>query len=966
MCIMSIKTLHFFLILSILIVNCGPQLQQQSEKIVEEAGGKIPLKAYFPRLNAEVPLTVFNLDHLFLKGSRNNYDIVVDFKLDYQHKINSLKYKKSKSGGYSAEIEVLLNPIVVNVSISGKYGNTVASNSFQTDVKGSGWYLRTYKEDAKQGALSQALSSAIAEARKNLEPVIFKWIMGCGEVQKYAISVSPEKGQRISLSDSRRFSIKSGKRDVALINIRTGNWPTNAKIRNVNIVPVVKKAIKSEQVDLVEIDGIISREDAVAALRNEYRVLMLIESKYLKKQIENKLIIIDLDKNIQLYESVKKSPSGFQRFFGYTGLVFDVPWCIAMFLPSALIGVIFDLDFDGVLSFLLPVNIGIVRNSVNRRVKRQTRKAALVAKNVIVKNDDIKVTNVQSDDKDIAGNPKTESKSDSVVCVINWDNFADLKTSNTSFSNHPLSHFYIISRRVNSKIDEFLDPREPINIEYRIPAEIPKPKLPPAPVLSKDPFETKEDFYKRVKAAENERQLLVEKLQKKYRADVVERNRTVESLKRAYEIDIQSIKKEQKLKKQQLPSKTIEFTKESFFEVMGSPLLDTSGYDPETQTMYAVLKASSANYNKKISFKVPKEEAKNMYYQLKNTMPVVTFSLNNNEIKFEQIKVHHNGNVYAAIINEKEFTPEIIEVALKDTKISMDSLTQRKLTLQNPNLRDTYLVQAISYGENPLSRGLNYDDDLKPLINNLESAPEDPKKWLFIVAIENYDESDPVIYAENSAMAFKETAQKLFGVSERNTYALIDNKATSGAIKDKLNLLLDRNVKTGDIVYFYYSGHGVPDQETGASYILPKDKVVDYIAREGDFKLEDIYRRLTDSKASRIVTFIDACFSGKTDNTLLFKGVAPAFLHSKNIQFDESKMVLFTAGSNKQFSNSFPEKGHRMFSYYLIQALATRQNITVDLLYRDISVKVHDSSMRKGDAYLQDPQIYGNRKIDLF
>ena len=258
-----------------------------------------------------------------------------------------------------------------------------------------------------------------------------------------------------------------------------------------------------------------------------------------------------------------------------------------------------------------------------------------------------------------------------------------------------------------------------------------------------------------------------------------------------------------------------------------------------------------------------------------------------------------------------------------------------------------------------------YTDDLKQVIDNLQAAPIDSKKWLVVIAVEHYDQSDPVIYGKNSALEFQQTAQKVFGVSDRNTYSLIDDKATSGAIKDKLDFLM-LNVKEGDIIYFYYSGHGVPDPTTNESYILPKDKVVDFINKEPDFSLSNIYNKLTDSKASKVIAFIDACFAGKTDNTPIFKGTAPGLIRAKEVQFDNTKMTLFSAGKNTQFSNSFNEKGHRMFSYYLIQSLATQPGWSLELLYKNLNTKVRESSSAKGDMYIQEPQVYGNIQQDLY
>jgi len=157
----------------------------------------------------------------------------------------------------------------------------------------------------------------------------------------------------------------------------------------------------------------------------------------------------------------------------------------------------------------------------------------------------------------------------------------------------------------------------------------------------------------------------------------------------------------------------------------------------------------------------------------------------------------------------------------------------------------------------------------------------------------------------------------------------------------------------------------VPDPKSGESYILPKDKVVDFISREKDFKLSKIYKMLSDSKASKVIAFIDSCFSGKTDNRFLFKGVAPGLMRTKKVSFDKRKMVVMSAGKNNQFSNAFNQKGHRMFSYYLIKSLLTREKINLDTLHKEVSLKVKDSSLQLGDVYLQEPQIEGNKNLKL-
>jgi Caspase domain len=530
-----------------------------------------------------------------------------------------------------------------------------------------------------------------------------------------------------------------------------------------------------------------------------------------------------------------------------------------------------------------------------------------------------------------------------------------------------LNPFLKIRDNVQSQIDDYLIPRNPIEINSQIPNIVGKPELPDLPKLVKGQFETKAMFDERVRTAMNERLIHINELQEKYRANVEDRNRIIEKLTNEYEEDIEKIRNEQITKKEEISSKINEFSRRAFFEVMGVPILENPIYDAETEIMYVDLKASNAKYHKKLSLNVPLSNAETFFDNVKaeHAMPIVIYSIENNSINLNQIKVYSDKEYYFATLTDEDFKPETIEVVLKDKKIEFDSEKQMNLELQNPNLIDTYRVNAIQYGESSDAKGLTYNDDITPIVEKLESKTGDSKKWLFIIAVENYDETDPVTFSKNSAELFKVTAQKVFGIKERNTYALIENDATSGKIKDKLQRLYD-NVKEGDIIYFYYSGHGVPVPKTEESFILPKDKIVDYISKESEFNLSNIYKKLSVSKAEKVFAFIDACFSGKTDNIPLFKGVAPGLIKTKKIKFNKDKMVVITAGKDNQFSNSFDEKGHRMFSYYLIKSLATRKDIDIDLLYKDISVKVHDTSFEKGDVYIQEPQIYGNKNLNLY
>jgi TPR repeat protein len=253
-------------------------------------------------------------------------------------------------------------------------------------------------------------------------------------------------------------------------------------------------------------------------------------------------------------------------------------------------------------------------------------------------------------------------------------------------------------------------------------------------------------------------------------------------------------------------------------------------------------------------------------------------------------------------------------------------------------------------------------DELWVSIEKLATAKDNKHKWLLIIAPEKYDKTSPVVYSQNSAEAFGMSVMKLLGIPKQNTIGLINADATTGAIKDAVTKISELAEK-GDTIYFYYSGHGIPSGESGEAYILPKDKSVEYVSKEPDLKLSNIYKTLESSRATKVVAIVDACFSGMTDGEAIYKGTAGGILRSK-IYAPSDKMVILTAGKDTQFSNSYEAKGHRLFSYFIVKALLDgRRN--VNDIYQDVRLKVKDESRKKGGSYEQEPQMAGNGKLGL-
>ena len=254
-------------------------------------------------------------------------------------------------------------------------------------------------------------------------------------------------------------------------------------------------------------------------------------------------------------------------------------------------------------------------------------------------------------------------------------------------------------------------------------------------------------------------------------------------------------------------------------------------------------------------------------------------------------------------------------------------------------------------------------ESIKPYYSFKKAQKENTDSFALIIGINNYKTNTNVEYADLSAMAFEELANKTLGVPQENIVMLLNDNATSGQIKAKIELIKELTDKKGNL-YIYFAGHGVPGKD-GSTYMLPADMTADAIHLEPNLKLDNIYAKVSSSQAKNVFVFMDSCFSGKDDRGgLLYKGVAPV-LKTKKTVISGNKLTVFTAGKSTDFANDYKDKQQRMFTYYLIQELSHGSK-NLDKVYDNIKNKVKRSSLRKGIGYKQVPQIYGNKSVAIY
>lgn len=120
-----------------------------------------------------------------------------------------------------------------------------------------------------------------------------------------------------------------------------------------------------------------------------------------------------------------------------------------------------------------------------------------------------------------------------------------------------------------------------------------------------------------------------------------------------------------------------------------------------------------------------------------------------------------------------------------------------------------------------------------------------------IIGIEGYQNVPKSDYSYDDAKLVKDYAKAL-GYRERNIELLLDERATKSAVEKTVEAWLRNKAKPGSRVFFYYSGHGAPDPQTGDAYLLPYDGDPNYLATTG-YPLARLYANLGKLGAKEVV-----------------------------------------------------------------------------------------------------------------
>lgn len=262
-------------------------------------------------------------------------------------------------------------------------------------------------------------------------------------------------------------------------------------------------------------------------------------------------------------------------------------------------------------------------------------------------------------------------------------------------------------------------------------------------------------------------------------------------------------------------------------------------------------------------------------------------------------------------------------------------------------------------GQAPVAVSIKQSD-----IDTLPStkAKERKSDYAIVIGIEQYRQKLPKAdYAVHDAITVSEYLTKSLGYPEENVIILTNDRASKSDFEKYFEKWLPNNVEPGSTIFVYYSGHGAPNPKTSDAYLVPYDGDPSFIAETG-YSLKRMYAALGKLPAKHVIVTLDSCFSGAGGRSVIAKGVRPLVMNLQSNVVLPMNMTVLSASSGDQMSSTYDEKGHGLFTYFMLKGIKNEDvtrpdgSLKIDDLYSYIKPQV-ERIARKQYNNEQTPQL---------
>lgn len=286
--------------------------------------------------------------------------------------------------------------------------------------------------------------------------------------------------------------------------------------------------------------------------------------------------------------------------------------------------------------------------------------------------------------------------------------------------------------------------------------------------------------------------------------------------------------------------------------------------------------------------------------------------------------------------------------------------------------REHKTADAYAAGAGVRHNGQPRGDAQSPVSSDVDELPQAKRRtsrssYAIVVGIETYRQKLPdALHAAQDAKVVTGYLTRALGYPEEHIITLLNERASYADLVKYFEKWLPNNVEPGSTLFVYYSGHGAPNPKTGDAYLVPYDGDPAFIDETG-YPLKRLYAALGKLPVKEIIVALDSCFSGAGGRSVIAKGARPIVLSIENPILASRNMTVLSASAGDQISSTYDEKGHGLFTYFMLKGIknedVVRQDGSLDVasLFDYIKPQVSNIARKKYNNE-QTPQLIGAGK----
>jgi len=255
-----------------------------------------------------------------------------------------------------------------------------------------------------------------------------------------------------------------------------------------------------------------------------------------------------------------------------------------------------------------------------------------------------------------------------------------------------------------------------------------------------------------------------------------------------------------------------------------------------------------------------------------------------------------------------------------------------------------------------------------PMATSAKAVPS--ATYAVIIGISDYQNIPDLQYADKDANAFADFLRSSAGggLDKDHLILLTNQNATAGKVVAALDALTEQ-VKEGDRVLIYFSGHGDVESKkySQLGFLLCWDSPLTGYTSGGTYALlflQEIMTTLSLGNHAKVTVITDVCHAGKLSGS----PIGGAQIAAANAAIQSSNEIKILSCSPKEFSLEGAQwgGGRGCFSYHLVEGLYGLADKNGDALVTvsEIDRYLEDHVTPEAAPYSQTPMVFGGEKKD--